>query len=340
MKALLYSDWGKIEVTDVPMPVPAEGEVLLRVEACGICGSEVECVLQRHPRRVPPLILGHEFSGTVEALGSGVTDLKPGDAVVANSVVHCGTCLPCQREETNLCVNRSLFGMHRPGGAAEFVAVPASVLFPRPAHMTAQAGALIEPASNGVHVMNLLPNLDKKTLFVFGAGFIGLSVLQAAKAMCGSKVAVADLIPQRLECARALGADAVFNSAEVDVVQEAIAFSGQDGMDYVVDAVGAAVTKTASINMTRPGGGVCWLGLREDPISFPSFSITNPQRTVIGSYAATSPEFEETLGLMSDKRMDLEQTVTTCGLSKAAEEFHRTADAASAIIKMLILPQE
>src|SRR5438876_5923935 len=125
MQALLYPDYGEMEVREVPSPSAAPGEALIRVGACGICGSELGSFAHRSPRRPPPLVMGHEFAGTVAALGEGVSGLAPGQRVMVNSLVHCGGCDMCRRGATHLCRERQVFGMHRPGAFAEYVAVPA-----------------------------------------------------------------------------------------------------------------------------------------------------------------------------------------------------------------------
>ena len=338
MKALLYKNWGEIVVADVPQPEPAAGEILVRVEACGICGSEVECFKERLPRRQPPLVLGHEFCGTVAASGEGVDGFKEGDPILVNSVIPCRTCHACARGETNLCTGRAVFGMHRPGACAEFVAAPASVVYPRPANMDPVVGALVEPASNAVNVMSLLPGHPKKTVFVFGAGFIGLMVMQAAHAMAGAHVAVADISTERLAVASELGAELTVNPREQDAVAAGIRFSGADGIDYVVDAVGAAETKRQSLAMARPNGAVCWIGLRDNEMTLNSFDITNPQKAITGSYAAAEDEFLTAARLLSEGKLKPGRGVKTFPLEKAADAFMRMCEPSGDDIKAVIVP--
>src|SRR5262245_8682321 len=174
MKALVYPEFDRLEVRDVPEPEPAAGEVLVRVGACGICGSELGSFASRSPRRPPPLVMGHEFAGIVAALGDGVTGLQVGERVVVNSLVHCGQCDLCRRGATHLCRNRQVFGMHRPGAFAELVAAPANIIYPMPETMTAVQGALVEPLANGIHVVSLAAGNPLETVVVIGGGPIGL----------------------------------------------------------------------------------------------------------------------------------------------------------------------
>jgi len=228
--------------------------------------------------------------------------------------------------------------MHRPGGCAELVTAPVSVVYPRPADMNPVLASLTEPAANGVHAMRLLPTYTKKSVFVFGAGMIGLMVLQAARALCDSRVAVADLQQGRLECARALGAERVVNPSHEDVVNEGIAFSGADGADYVVDAVGTDATKLQSLKIGRPGGAVCWLGLGGDDVRLKSYDVTLPGKTIVGSYNSSDEEFLEAGRLLHEGRMKSGKWVKTFPLEDAASVFQRMCAAAGDDIKAVILP--
>lgn len=145
MKALVYPTWDTLEIRQVPAPTPGPGEVVLRVAAVGICGSELEAVASRSPRRTPPLVMGHEFCGEVAEVGAGVWEAKAGDRVVASSIIPCGRCADCRSGATHLCPDRQVFGMNRPGAFAERVAVPASILLPLPERVGPLEGALVEP---------------------------------------------------------------------------------------------------------------------------------------------------------------------------------------------------
>ena len=338
MKALLYSDWEKIEIAEVPRPAPAANEILIRVEACGICSSELECFRTRSPRRRPPLILGHEITGIVAEAGSAVAKFRPGDPVVVNSVIACGECFACRRGEGNLCNRRGLFGMTRPGGCAEYVTAPESVFFPRPANLLPVVAALAEPAANAVNAMRLLPDRRKRTVFVIGAGMIGLMVTQMAKAMTDARVAVAEVNTARLEMARVVGADRVVNPDKEDLIKAAVEFSGEDGVDYVVDAAGTPDTKALSLQMIRPNGAACWVGLIGDEMRLSSYALTLAQKAVTGSYNATRDGFAEAIELLHRGTVRWETIVTTHPLAEAAAAFRRMLSPASTDIKTVIIP--
>ena len=329
MKALVYSDWGVIEVKDVPMPEPEEGEVLVRVEACGICGSELETFKSRSPRRTPPLILGHEFCGVIEGSGR---------RVIVNSVIPCGKCHPCLRGEENLCSARQLFGMNRPGAIAEFVAVPAEYTYPRPESLDPVLGALGEPLVNGVHVMNLLPDIQKPTMAIIGAGTLGLLALQAAIALRGARVLVADVKEARLEEARKLGAELTINPKSGDLVKTCLEFSGADGVDICIDAVGAGQTKRQSVKAVRPGGSCCWIGLYENEIEFDTYDITLPEKKIFGSYAGTRRDFECAIRLLSEGKVRGGDWLKVFPIDEAVAAFERMLRAEKNDIKAVILP--
>ena len=161
------------------MPEPAADEVLLRVAACGLCGSELETFKNHSPRRQPPLVMGHEFCGTIAAVGPGGDAALVGRKCVSNSLIPCGRCVRCVRGDTHLCADRQIFGMHRGGAFAEYVRVPTRVLIPWPEELSAPAAALAEPLGNGVHIVNLTRHLPLRTALVIGAGPIGLMCQQA-----------------------------------------------------------------------------------------------------------------------------------------------------------------
>lgn len=338
MRALVYADWGVVELRDVPRPVAGPAEVVVRVAACGICGSELESFRNRSPRRTPPLVLGHEFCGTVESVGPGVTRFAPGDRVVANSMASCGCCSPCRRGDVNLCERRRVFGMQMPGALAELVAVPGEILYPQPPGLSATQGAVVEPLANAVHVVRLVPEMDRPTVAIMGAGPIGLFALQAARAMRGARTLVTDVNPGRLRWATALGADAVVDPAAADAREACRALSGADGADICIDAVGSRDTRALSVNALRPGGYAVWIGLHENGMAFDGYDVILAERRVLGSYCATADDFQQAMALLEGGRVKIEGWVETRPLAQAAELFRDLAASRTAIVKAVVLP--
>jgi L-iditol 2-dehydrogenase len=338
MKTLLYPDWDKIEVSDQPKPSPAKGEVLLRVAACGLCGSELEAFRHHSPRRTPPLVLGHEFCGAVEQVGADVAGVRVGQKVVSNSLVPCGDCERCRRGDSHLCGRRQIFGMNRPGAFAEFVSVPARCLIPWPESLPAEAACLAEPLANGVHVAGLVEHLRPKTILVIGAGPIGLMCLGAARALLGAEVYVTDLSESRLRFATSSGAAGVFAGRATDPVQAMKDATGDEGADVVIDAVGAAVTKQQSVLAARPGGAAVWIGLHENAMSLNSYDVTLPERQVLGSYAATMDQMRTALDLMATGRVDPLAWVQRFPIERGAEAFERMLTPRGDDVKAVIVP--
>lgn len=337
MKALFYPEFQKLTIAERPLPSFSGDEVLLKVLACGICGSELETFKNQSPRRVPPLIMGHEFCGTVEEVGSAVTGFTKGDRVASNSVVSCGTCDPCKRGLTNLCKNRQIFGMHRGGAFGEYVNVPAHCLVPMPENVTPQAACMTEPLANGIHIVNLTRHLNPKKVLVIGAGPIGLVTQQAFQSLLGVDVYVADLRHERLSIARKLGATATINSSEEDLVSAIYEFTEQEGIDLVVDAVGAHQTNQQALKAVRPGGAVVLIGLYENSRSFFSYDIILSEKQLIGTYAATQQEIEESLDLIASGKVDVTSWVHYYSLDDGVMAFTDMLMAKAAHVKSVIL---
>ena len=339
MKTLLYPEWDRVRLDDAPRPSPAADEVLLRVAACGLCGSELEAFKSHSPRRTPPLILGHEFCGVVDELGADVAGVAVGQKVVSNSLVPCGSCVRCRRGDSHLCGRRQIFGMNRPGAFAEFVNVPARCLIPWPGALPAEVACLAEPLANGVHVANLAARFRPRTILVIGAGPIGLMCLGAARALLGADVFVTDLNEQRLRFAKAQGAADVVPGGAADPVQVVRDATGGEGADVVIDAVGAAATKQQAVLAARPGGAAVWIGLHDNPMSLNSYDVTLPEKQVLGSYAATMEEMRTALDLMAGGKVDPLPWVQPFPLDRGVEAFERMLAARGDDVKAVLMPR-
>ena len=338
MRALFYPEFDQLEIRDVEVPPLPPDEVRVQVAACGICGSELESFKNRSPRRPPPLVMGHEFCGTIAETGAAVRDWPIGTRVVSNSLVPCGHCVRCRRGDTHLCATRQIFGMHRPGAFADYVNVPARCLLPWPEHLPAESAALAEPLANGLHVTHLTQHLPAATVLVIGAGPIGLFCQQALQVLRGARVMVADFSAARLAVAEKLGAFRVVNPREEDVVKAVAAETGGEGADLTVDAVGGALTKRSSLEALRPGGASVWIGLHENAITLDSYAITLPERTVYGSYTATMGELQQALDLMAAGTIDARTWVKRFPLADGVGAFRRMLAAKADDIKAVVCP--
>jgi threonine dehydrogenase-like Zn-dependent dehydrogenase len=274
VQALVFTGPGMMEMLDMPEPDVGEDEVLVHVRSAGICGSELHGA--RHPGfRVPPLIMGHEFAGVSD-------DGRP---VLINPILSCGECDLCARGLHQLCRRRAIVGVHRAGGFAERVAVPASTLRALPAGMTWDAAAVVEPAANAVHAWALAGGARDKRVAVLGCGAIGLFCLLVALADGAASVDVTDLAPGRLDVARRLGAATARTEPEGEY-------------DVIVDAVGSAVTRAQSVACQRPGGAAVWLGLLDTDAGFDGQDLVRGEKQVFGSFAYSDEEFRRATELV------------------------------------------
>lgn len=283
MKALVFTGPGVVELVDVPEPEVHDGETLVHVRSAGICGSDLHGA--RHPGfRMPPLIMGHEFAGVSDA----------GDPVIINPILSCGQCDMCERGQRQLCRQRGIVGIHRPGGFAERVAVPDSAIRPLPAWLSWDAAAVVEPAANAIHAWALAGGPAGKRVAVIGCGAIGLLCLLTAVAGGASSAAVTDLSAERLAVARQLGA----TSAGPRLNGE---------YDVIVDAVGSAETRAQSVQYQRPGGVAIWLGLAEPAAGFDAQALVRAENRVIGSFAYSDDEFGQAADLLRDRDLSWTQ---------------------------------
>src|SRR5580704_17715455 len=198
MKSLLLSAYNNLEIAEFPMPQPRPDEVLIRVEACGICGSDVHGYDGSSGRRIPPIVMGHEAAGTVAAVGADFTDYAVGDRVTFDSTVYCGACAWCQSGDVNLCDNRQVVGVscgdyRRHGAFAEYIAVPERILYRLPQEMSFPEAAMLEAVSVALHAVRVTGEAAGRTALVIGAGMIGLLTMQAARAAGYARVMIADI---------------------------------------------------------------------------------------------------------------------------------------------------
>ena len=340
MRTLFYPEYERLEIAALRKPSVARGEVLLRVAACGICGSELEAFKSKSPRRVPPLVMGHEFCGIIEEVGEEAESFSIGDQVVSHSLFGCGICARCTRGDSHLCANRQLFGMNRAGGFAEYVNSPEHCLVPWPKTLAAEAASLAEPLANGVHVVGLTRQANPSVVAIIGAGPIGLLCQQAFQCLSSAGVIVADLIPERLSAASKLGAKHIVDSSKEDFVTAILGLTGGEGVDVVVDAVGSELSKSQSLSATRPGGTAVWIGLHENSVTIKSHEVTLSERRVQGSYAASLNELKTAVELLASGRVEWASWIRTYPLVEGVEAFHTMLAAQGNNIKAVLIPKE
>jgi alcohol dehydrogenase len=291
MKALVYTAPNEVTYRDEPSPAPAAGEVLIRVERVGICGSDMHAYHGRDPRRVPPLILGHEIVGDiVEGPGRG-------RRVTVNPLITCGTCAYCREGRDNLCANRTMIGMTRAGGFAEWVTTAAASVIDVPADMPARMAALTEPAATALHAITLARRalarpLAQTRVLVLGGGAIGLlaALLLESEGVRALALAETNAL-RRAAAARACGAT-VFDPGAANGVADA-------SVGLVIDAVGARATRAAALAAVEPGGVVMHVGLADWASEIDMRKLTLAEVTLIGTYTYTTADLVATVAALA-----------------------------------------
>ena len=343
MKGMLLSAYKQLDLVDMPSPQPAEDELLIRIKACGICGSDVHGYDGSTGRRLPPIVMGHEAAGVVESVGSAVSDFRPGDRVTFDSTVYCGKCFFCQRGDVNLCDNREVIGVstsgfRRMGAFAEFVTVPARIAYKLPDNMPFEHAAMIEAVSVAVHAVSLTPIELEDTVVVVGAGMIGLLVLQAARLAGAGQVVVFDLDDTRLELARGLGATHTINSRQADLIPQVLDLTGGRGAEAAIECVGATIPVKLALDSVRKGGAVTLVGNVSPTIEFGLQSVVTRQIRVQGS-CASSGEYPACISLISRGAIRVDQLISAVApLEDGPSWFHRLYEREPGLLKVVLEP--
>ena len=333
MKALVYTAPRRLEMLDLADPVPNDGEVLVRVRATGVCGSDLHGFLGRSKKRVPPLVLGHEFAGEVSANQSALSGIRPGDAVAIYPIISCETCEYCSSEREHLCPARRVYGLDFHGGLAEYAAVPSRCLFPIPASMSFLEGSLVEPLANAVHVVKRCPDVRGRTGLVYGGGPIGMLCAFVAKQRGARVVIIVDRNAHRLAKLKELAADITIDSSRHDPVASVLDETGGRGADFAIDAVGNAECRQNSITSTASGGTVICIGLEEEVCAVDTRPVVTREVDVRGAYAYSRPDFAEALSMLDQKVLPWSRVVTNASLAQGQAIFDDLASGYSSILK-------
>lgn len=343
MKALVLKEYGHLVMEDIARPDFGDDEVLVRVKACSICGSDVHGLDGSTGRRIPPIVMGHEAAGVIEAVGRAVTQYQPGDRVTFDSTIYCGECYFCRRGEVNLCDNRRVLGVscgdYRQNGAfAEYVAVPQRILYRLPDNLTFERAAMTEPLSIALHAVgrHLVPL--NSTAVVVGAGMIGLLVIQLLRlAGCRHIIAV-DLIQDKLDLATKFGADITLESDEVDVVEAVRAVTEGRGADVAYEVVGLSPTVRLAVAVLKKGGSVTLIGNLAPSVDFPLQEIVTKQITVF-STCNSAGEYADCLDLIASGKIDIDSFISAVApLADGPQWFKRLYAAEPGLMKVILLP--
>jgi len=343
MKALVYTKPYTLEYSDFPDPAAGDDDVLIRVKACGICGSDVHGFTGKTGRRIPPLIMGHEAAGIVEGLGGNVSSFNKGDRVCFDSTVYCNKCEACRAGLFNRCDKRQVLGVSVPsfkrhGAFAEYVAVPSWIVSKMPDELSFVHAALLEPASIGTHAANRAPISNKDTIVVIGAGTIGLFIMQGARLHGAAKVIAVDINDFRLELANKLGADKLINPLKLDLSEAVLQETEGKGANVTLEAVGYAKTFADAVAITRMGGYVVAVGNLQKKAEFDLQQLIARELTFTGSYAS-SGEFRDCIGLVASGKINVEPLISdVLPLEEGPDAFDRLLKAEDNLLKIVLEP--
>jgi len=335
--AAVYRGPGRIEVEARLTPRPGAGEVLLAVQACGVCGTDVHIVDGEYPASAD-IALGHEYVGVVVDVGAGVRDLAPGDRVAVDPNISCGACVACRRGDGHLCERLQALGVTRDGGFAERCLIPATQAYRLPDGLGFEAAALAEPLSCCLHGLDLAGVRAGDRVVVLGAGPIGLLMTQLVRMAGAARVLVADPVASKRDLAGRLGADVVVDPAERDP-GEAVRDAVPDGADVVLECVGRPGTAALALALARRGGTVVWFGVSPPgaTAAVEPYLVYRKELTIRGAFVNPGT-FGRALALLTHGRIETGPLITHRFELAAAPEAIATVKR-NQTVKALVLPQ-
>lgn len=315
MRAAVLHGVRKLRVQEVETPKVGPEEVSIKVGACGVCTTDLHMYKGEFPVKTP-VILGHEFSGTVVDVGGSVKDLNVGERVAVNPIIPCGLCPPCKEGRNNLCDDPLVIGgageVLINGGFAEYAVVPRKVAVRIPDDMPFTAGAAVEPLGCAIHGIDLSRIEVANTVAIIGAGPMGLLLLQLARLRGASKIVVSEPMEERRKLALNLGADVVVNPETEDLAKRVKELTEGRGVDIAIEAVGLTATVKETLGIVKKGGLVTIFGVppRHAAMEVIPFDIYFREIEVVGTYAVTDDTFRRAIDLLASKRISIEPIVT------------------------------
>ena len=343
MKALLLREYGKLEVTQMPEPACGPDDVLVRVRACGICGSDVHGFDGSTGRRIPPLVMGHEAAGVVAAAGANVKRWREGDRITFDSMVSCGACAYCRVGESNLCDSRRVLGVscgeYRQHGAfAEFVVVPQHIVYALPDSLPFEHAALVEAVSVAFHAAARPVIRIGDTAVVVGTGMIGLLVVQTLRLAGAGRVIAVDLDPKKLELARSLGADVTLDASREDVPAEVQSLTQGRGADLAMEVVGATAPVKTAIACLRKGGTLVLVGNLSPQIELPLQAVVTRELSLLGT-CGSAGEYPACIDMMARGKLQVAPLISAqASLEEGPAWFDRLHRGEPGLMKVIIKP--
>ncbi|MEM9324257.1 MAG: galactitol-1-phosphate 5-dehydrogenase [Bacteroidota bacterium] len=343
MRALVLTQPNILELQEVEDPTPKDDEVLIRVESVGICGSDVYGMTGASGRRIPPLIMGHEGSGTIEQVGSAVTHWKVGQRVTFDSTVYPLDDWYTHKGQYNLSDGREVLGVscedyRRHGAFAEFLTVPGHILVELPENVSFDHAALVEPSAVALHGIKLSGVQADESALVVGTGIIGLFVVQLLKWVGCETIIAIDIDDNKLKMAQQLGATHTINAADKSLPESMLGLTEGRGADHAFEVVGINDTFSIALKNVRKGGTVTVLGNISKEVNFPLQYVVTRQIKVQGSCGICG-EYPEVLELMSRGVLDLDTMISvTAPLDEGISLFDRLGKREAGMLKVVLKP--
>jgi L-iditol 2-dehydrogenase len=343
LKALQLTEYKKLELVELPKPECGPQDLLVQVQACGICGSDVHGYDGSSGRRIPPLVMGHEAAGEVVAVGSAVKQFQLGDRVTFDSTVSCGHCSYCRAGSINLCENRQVLGVscnefRRQGAFAEYVTVPQNIVYKIPDSLPYRHAAMIEAVSIAVHATNRTPRHLGGTVAVVGTGMIGLLCVQTLKLAGFAKVIAIDLEDEKLKLALKLGATHTINARTEDAIARVMEITHGRGVDASMEVVGAKAPVNTCFQIVRRGGSVTLVGNLTPSVELPLQIVVTRELSIYGS-CASNGEIPQCIELLASGAIQVEPLITaTARLDETAQWFDRLYAGEKGAMKVIVTP--
>lgn len=338
MKALVYEGPRNMHVREIPEPCPKADQVKIRIRYCSICGSDVHGYTGASGRRIPPMIMGHEASGIVAAVGRNVKSVRPGDRAAIQPIDYCGHCELCRAGKTEVCRNRRGLGVMDVNGAfAEYVCVSEKQAVPIPETLDFMQASLIEPTSVAYHAVRQLLPVEGKTVFVAGAGVIGILVVKWLKYFRCKTVIISGLSEEKLEIAKRQGADIAFDPRKTGVRQILEENGLKNGVDIAVECVGATPTVGQTVESVAINGTIMWIGNAARMVQVDMQKIVTSEVKIMGTYGFSDGDFADVARILAEGTFEVRSLISkTVPLEEAVDEFEELANGRDVDLKILV----
>ena len=348
MEALVLHGVGDLRLEQIPVPPLMEGQVRVRIGFCGVCGSDIPRIFVKGTYNFPT-VCGHEFAGVVDATGPGVEDFAPGDPVVVFPLLWCGACAACEQGQYVQCHDYDYLGSRSDGAFAEYVIAPQENLVRVPQGVTLEEAAMTEPAAVALHALRRVQTpIVGKVAAIFGAGPIGLMTAQWARSMGVSEIFLFDIVSEKLDLAKQLGFENVFNSAVVKPLEILNARTDEKGAYVCVEAAGAPATYRNALENAGRGGNVVLLGNPAADVTLPAALISQLMRREVSIFGTWNSDYSATgnpddwravLQAIAAKTLTLKPLIThRVPLVESADILHKMREKTEFYAKVLIHP--